>query len=53
MPLVIPERTVDTLFTFELISAAPRAIVVSPHNNRGREHPIMRFKAQLESLYFG
>jgi hypothetical protein len=39
MPLVIPERTIDTLFTFELISAAPTAIVISPNNNRGPRTP--------------
>ncbi|SMY00782.1 hypothetical protein BANT10_03214 [Brevibacterium antiquum] len=39
MPLVIPERTIDSMFTFEFISAAPRAIVVSPNNNRGPRTP--------------
>ncbi len=39
MALLIPERTIDSLFTFELISAAPTAIVVSPNNNRGPRTP--------------
>lgn len=39
MPLVVPERTIDSMFTFELISAAPTAIVISPNNNSGPRTP--------------
>lgn len=58
MPLVIPERTIDALFTFELLSAAPTAIVVSPNNNRGArtpdhevQHATRQFVFECKTLY--
>lgn len=56
--LIIAERTVDSLFTFELLSAAPTAIVVSPHNNRGPrtpdhevQHARRKFVFECKTLY--
>lgn len=35
MPVLIPERTIDSLFAFEFLTVAPTATIWSPHNNRG------------------
>lgn len=35
MPVLIPERTIDSLFAFEFLAVAPTAMIWSPHNNRG------------------
>lgn len=52
MTLIIPERTIDTLFTFELISVAPTAIIVSPHNNRGPRTPDHEFQGVVRKFTF-
>lgn len=52
MTLIIPERTIDTLFTFELISAAPTAIIISPHNNRGPRTPDHEFQGVVRKFTF-
>lgn len=52
MPLVIPERTIDSLFTFELISAAPKAIIVSPNNNRGPRTPDHELQGATRKFVF-
>ncbi len=33
MPVLLPERTVDSLFAYEFLTAAPRALIWSPANN--------------------
>lgn len=52
MSLIIPERTIDSLFTFELISAAPTAIVVSPQNNKGPRTPDHEVQGAVRKFVF-
>jgi|JI10StandDraft_1071094.scaffolds.fasta_scaffold63404_3 hypothetical protein len=35
MPVLIPERTIDSTFAFEILSAAPTALLWSPAQNQG------------------
>ncbi|YAL82470.1 hypothetical protein ACMYYO_11110 [Dermacoccaceae bacterium W4C1] len=39
MTVLVPERTIDSLFAFETLAAVPRAIIFSPANNAGRMTP--------------
>lgn len=39
MPTILPERTIDSLFAFEVLAALPTAKVYSPANNAGPGTP--------------
>lgn len=59
MALLLPERTVDSLFAYEFLSAVPAAYIFSPANKRGRknqsrqnEHPDHFVRAQGRELVF-
>lgn len=58
MPVLIPERTIDSLFAFEFLSVAPTATIWSPHNNRGPgtvDHEIQTsrryFEVECKTIY--
>ncbi len=52
MPLVVAERTIDSLFVFELISVAPTAVVISPNNNAGPRTPDHELRGATRTFVF-
>ena len=58
MPVLIPERTIDSLFAYEFLTVAPTATIWSPHNNRGAgtvDHEIRTshryFEVECKTIY--
>ena len=52
MTTIVSERTIDSLFAFEFLCAAPTAVLVSPANNRGKGTPDHEVRTARRKLVF-